>query len=243
MGEIWTLGSKSYRDAIGLLQRAGSTVAIAVLILAASGFISIGVDRLINTMLGRQVAGTLLNIVGIWFAAPYLVSLYRLLLNNQTVPPETLRNTQATRRFFAWSAVLAFITAAPGYFFAAVMPPGLTSITPENAELTYLVWPTFFMLIAVWIFAIRTITLVPAAAVDADAGIAAAVQQTRGRFWFVVGAVTVPLLPVMLLGMLLTLNTGGILSIVFSIGMALAVLILAVTVSANLYRWLLDNPK
>jgi hypothetical protein len=47
----------------------------------------------------------------------------------------------------------------------------------------------------------------------------------------------------MVLGLLLTTSTEGIISIVFSIGMALVVLILAVAVTANLYRWLMDNPK
>jgi membrane protease YdiL (CAAX protease family) len=243
MGTIWTLSAKSYRDAIGLLQRAGGTVAIAVLLLAASSLISLGADRLITTMLGRQVAGTLLSVAGIWFAAPYLVSLYRLLLNDETVRPETLRNTDASRKFFAWSAVLAFVAAAPGYFFAAVMPPGFSAATAENPEYAYLVWTTFFLLVAVWIFTTRTITLLPAAALGEEIGLRDALQHTRRRFWFVVGAVTVPLLPVTLVGLLLTASTGGIVSIVFSIAMALGVLILAVAVTANLYRWLMDNPK
>ena len=243
MGEIWTLSAKSYRDALGLLQRAGSTVAIAALILTAASIASIGADRLIHTALGQQVAGTLCNIAGIWFATPYLVSLYRLLLDGQPALPQAIARTIPAQRFFAWSAVLAFVAAAPGYFFAAVMPPGFTGSTPENPETTYLVWTTFFLLVAVWIFTTRTITLLPAAAMGDETGIALALQQTRGRFWFVVGAVTVPLLPVMVLALLLTASTGGIVSIAVSIGMALALLIIAVAVTANLYRWLMDNPK
>lgn len=243
MGEIWNLSGQSYRDAFGLLQRAGGTVAIAVAILAASGLIGLGADRLITTMLGRQVAGTLLSVAGIWFAAPHLVSLYRLLLDGEAPRPESLRGSDATQKFFAWSAVLAFVTAAPGYLFAAFAPPNLTPETADSPETITLVWVTFMLLVAVWIFTTRTITLLPAAAMDRDIGLRTALSHTRGRFWFIVGAVTVPLLPMMLLGLLLTTGTGGIVSIVFSIGMALAVLILAVAVTANLYRWLMDNPK
>ena len=243
MGEIWNLSGQSYRDALGLLQRAGGTVAIAVALLAASGLIGLGADRLITTMLGRQVAGTLLSVAGIWFAAPYLVSLYRLLLDGEAPRPESLRGSDAVRKFFAWSAVLAFITAAPGYLFSAFAPPNLTPETADGPETITLVWVTFVLLVAVWIFTTRTITLLPAAAMDRDIGLRDAWQHTRGRFWFVVGAVTVPLLPVTLLGLLLTTSTGGIVSIVCSIAMALAVLILAVAVTANLYRWLMDNPK
>jgi hypothetical protein len=243
MGAIWSLSGKSYRDAFGLLQRAGGTVAIAVLILAASGFVSIGADRIITTALGRQVAGTLCSVGGIWLASPYLVSLYRLLLSNEVVPPAALRGTVAAQHFFAWSAVLAFITAVPGYVFATFAPPGMTPETADNPETILLVWGTFLLLVALWIFTTRTITLLPAAALGQPTGVRSALQETRGRFWFVVGAVTVPLLPVTLLGLLLTTATDGIVSIVFSIAMALVVLILALAVTANVYRWLMDNPK
>ena len=243
MGAIWQIATKSYRDAFGLLQRAGGIVTIAVLILAASGFVSLGADRLISTALGRQVAGTLCSVAGIWFATPYLVSLYRLLLDGKPTLPQAIARTPSALQFFGWSGVLAFITAAPGYVFATFAPPGLTPETANNPETILLVWGTFLLLLAVWVFTTRTITLLPAAALGVDTSFRGAWQETRGRFWFVVGAVTVPLLPVTLLGLLFTTMTEGIVSIVFSILMALVVLILAVAVTANLYRWLMDNPK
>ncbi len=243
MGEIWSLSAKSYRDAFGLLQRAGGTVAIVVLILAAASIISLGADRIIGTALGRQIAGTLLSVGGIWFASPYLVSLYRLLLDGRPTLPQAIARTPSAPRFFAWSAVLAFVTAAPGYVFALLAPADLTPETADTPEAMLVVWTTFVLLVAVWIFTTRTITLLPAAAMGADISLGLALQHTRGRFWFVVGAVTVPLLPVTVLGLLLAGSAGGILGIVFSIVMALAVLILAVAVTANLYRWLMDNPK
>ena len=243
MGDIFSLSGQSYRDAWMLLQRATTTVAIAVAILAASSFISLGADRLIATSLGRQVAGTLCSVAGIWFASPYLVSLYRFLLNKETVPPESLRGTDASQRFFGWSAVLAFVTAVPGYIFAIFAPPGLTPETASSPETILLIWGTFLLLVAMWIFTTRTITLLPAAALGAHITLQLALRHTRKRFWFIVGAVTIPLLPVTVLGLILTTSTDGIISIVFSIVMALAVLILAVAVTANLYRWLMDNPK
>lgn len=243
MGNIWQIATSSYRDAFGLLQRAGGTVAIAVLILAASSFVSLGADRLIATSLGRQVAGTLCNVAGFWFASPYLVSLYRLLLDGKPTLPQAIARTPSAQRFFGWSAVLAFITAAPAYVFAIFAPPGLTPETADNPQTILLVWGTFLLLIAVWIFTTRTITLLPAAALGVETDLRLAASETRGRFWFVVGAVTVPLLPVTALGLLLTSSTGGIVSIVLSLAMALAVLILALAVTANLYRWLLDHPK
>jgi hypothetical protein len=171
------------------------------------------------------------------------VSLYRFLLNKETVPPESLRGTDASQRFFGWSAVLAFVTAVPGYIFAIFAPPGLTPETASSPETILLIWGTFLLLVAMWIFTTRTITLLPAAALGAHITLQLALRHTRKRFWFIVGAVTIPLLPVTVLGLILTTSTDGIISIVFSIVMALAVLILAVAVTANLYRWLMDNPK
>jgi hypothetical protein len=243
MGDIFSLSAQSYRDAWSLLQRAGATVAFAVVILAVSSFVSLGADRLIATSLGRQVAGTLCSVAGIWFASPYLVSLYRVLLNGETVRPESLRDTDSSQRFFGWSAVLAFVTAVPGYVFAIFAPPGLTPETASSPETILLVWGTFLLLIAMWIFTTRTITLLPAAALGIEITLPLALLHTRKRFWFIVGAVTIPLLPVTVLGLVLTISTSGVVSVVFSIGMALAVLILAVAVTANLYRWLMDNPK
>jgi hypothetical protein len=243
MGDIFSLSGQSYRDAWLLLQRATTTVAIAVAILAASSFISLGADRLIATSLGRQVAGTLCSVAGIWFASPYLVSLYRFLLNKETVPPESLRGTDAAQRFFGWSAVLAFVAAVPGYIFAIFAPPGLTPETASSPETILIIWGTFLLLIAMWIFTTRTITLLPAAALGVEITLQLALRHTRKRFWFIVGAVTIPLLPVTVLGLILTTSTEGIISIVFSIAMALVVLILAVAVTANLYRWLMDNQK
>jgi hypothetical protein len=159
MGDIFSLSAQSYRDAWSLLQRAGATVAFAVVILAVSSFVSLGADRIIATSLGRQVAGTLCSVAGIWFASPYLVSLYRVLLNGETVRPETLRGADASQRFFGWSAVLAFVTAVPGYVFAIFAPPGLTPETASSPETILLVWGTFLLLIAMWIFTTRTITL------------------------------------------------------------------------------------
>ena len=243
MGDIFSLSGQSYRDAWMLLQRATTTVAIAVAILAASSFISLGADRLIATSLGRQVAGTLCSVAGIWFASPYLVSLYRFLLNKETVPPESLRGTDAAQRFFGWSAVLAFVTAAPGFVFAAFAPPGLTPETADNPETILLIWGTFMLLVAVWVFTTRTITLLPSAALGTDLDLRLALQQTRGRFWFVIGAAFLPILPVLIVGRLLIAGTSGIVFIGLSLVLALILKALALVVSANLFRWLMENPK
>lgn len=243
MGDIFQMAGKSYRDALALVQQRGMVLGIALAILAASGIVSLIVEGMLHTPFGRQLASTLINLAGIWAASPYLVSLYRYLLNGDTTSPQELRNSEMSRRFFGWSGVLAFVTAAPGYIFALFAPPGLTPETASNPETITLVWGTMLLLVAVWIFTTRTITLLPEAAMGDDQGIAQAFARTRGRFWFTVGAVTVPLLPITVLGLLMTSSTSGVFSIVLSIAMVLVLGTLALAVTANLYRWFLDNPK
>lgn len=243
MGDIFLMANKSYRDAILLVRERGAVLGIALAILAASGVLSLMVEGFFATVFARQLVGTLLNLAGIWLASPYLVSLYRYLLSGDTAPPQAMRGSDEANRFFGWSGVLAFVTAAPGYVFALFAPPGLTPETADNPETILLIWGTMLLLIAVWIFTTRTITLLPEAALGADNGIPQALAQTRGRFWFSVGAISVPLLPITIFGMLLTAVTSGFVSIVLSIGMVLVLGTLALAVTANLYRWLLDHPK
>ena len=243
MGQIWRLCVKSYRDALTLLQQTGSTLIVALVILIGSAVLSLVTERLIGTRFGRELASTLLSVGAIWFASPYFVSLYRYLLNGETVAPAVLRGTDAADRFFGWSAVLAFVAAAPGYVFALFSREGLTPETADSPETILLVWITMALLIVVWVFTTRTITLLPAAALGEATGLRRAFAETRGRFWFIVGAVTIPTLPVVLLGFFLTAGTDGVLSTIFSLIMVPILVTLALAVTANLYRWLMDNPK
>jgi hypothetical protein len=243
MGDIFQMAGKSYRDALALVQQRGAVLGIALAILAAAGIASLLIEGLFASALARQLVSTLLNLAGIWLAAPYLVSLYRDLLGATPATPQELRGSDEARRFFGWSGVLAFITGFPGYVFAAFAPPGLTPETADSPEMITLVWGTMLLLLAAWIFTTRTITLLPDAALGTDAGLAQAFARTRRRFWFIVGAVSVPLLPITILGVILTSSTSGIVSVVFTVAMVLVLGTLALAVTANLYRWLLDNPK
>jgi hypothetical protein len=243
MGDIFQMAGKSYRDAIALVREQGAVLGIALAILAASGIASLLIEGMFATALARQLVSTLLNLGGIWLAAPYLVSLYRYLLDADPLSPQELRNSDKSRRFFGWSGVLAFITAFPGYVFAMFAPPGLTPETADSPEMITLVWGTMLLLLAAWIFTTRTITLLPEATLGTDTGLGQAFARTRRRFWFIVGAVSVPLLPITVLSVILTSSTTGIVSIVFTVAMVLVLGTLALAVTANLYRWLLDNPK
>jgi hypothetical protein len=242
--EIGRLTVKSYRDAIALLRNMGSALALTLVIMGCASFASILIEGQITTSLGKQLVSTLATIGGIFLASPYFVVLYRFLLLGETNrQPEALRGSDIAMRFFGWSSVLAFLTAAPGYVMAVLSPPGMTLDNADAPENMLAIWLTFLLLILVWIVTTRTITLLPATTMGTVTDLRRSFADTRGRFWFVVGAASAGVLPVMFGGLLLVALTGGFAGIVVSIATSLAVLVIGLTVTANISAWLMDHPK
>lgn len=243
LAEIFRLTGKSYGEALGLVNRAGPTLFTALVILAAGDIAGTLSMRLFATELGKTTIGTLASIAALWFAAPYIVHLMRLLLEDQIKPGlETFTGRMVSLRFFAWSGIFAFLAAVPEFTFS-LAPPGLTPETADKPETITLIWVTFLLLVALWIFTARTVTLLPAIALGRDATLVHAFNHTRGRFWFVMGAAFLPILPVLIIGRLLIGGTSGVVLLGLSIVLALIMKTLALVVSANLFRWLMENPK
>ena len=242
-GEIMRLMGKSYRDALGLVSNAGPTLFTALVILAVGDVAGILAMRLFASELGKTLIGALASVAALWFAAPSIVQLMRLLLEDQIKPGlETFTGAAVSARFFAWSSIFVFLSAIPEFAFS-LAPPGLTPETADNPETITLIWVTFLMLVALWIFTARTATLLPAISLGRDITLEQAFNQTRGRFWFVIGAAFLPILPVLIVGRLLIAGTSGIVFIGLSLVLALILKALALVVSANLFRWLMENPK
>ena len=241
LNEIVRLATKSYADAWALASRGTPALFIALLILAAGDVAGILVARIFTTELGKTLAGTLCAIGALWFAAPYVVSLFRLLLADRVNPNlETFNVRQANARLFAWSSVFAFAAALPEFTFALV-PPGLTPESIDAPGAIGLMWITFLLLVLLWIVTARTVTLLPATALGRDVGLVQAFNHTRGRFWFVMGAAFLPILPVLVVGRLLIGGTEGVTLLALSLVLSLLMEALALVVSANLYRWLMDH--
>ena len=241
--EIFRLAGKSYADALGLVNRAAPTLFVALIILGVGDIAGILAARLFETGLAKTVVGTLATIASLWFASPYLVHMMRLLLDDRIKPGlETFTGNTVNARFFAWSGLYAFIVATPAYVFSFA-PPGLSPETADNPELITLMWVAFLCVIAVWIFYIRSVTLLPMIALGHDATLVQAFSHTRGKFWFLTGAAFLPVLPVLFAEFLLVSGSEGVVRIGLSVILSLIMEALALVVSANLYRWLMDNRK
>jgi len=132
-----------------------------------------------STTLGKAVADVVATVVGLWLAAPYLVSLYRYLLLDEVVRwPESIRLTAASRLFFGWSGAFVFLAALPD--LALILVDGPNGIPePEGTVIT------IGSIIALIYVGVRAMTLLPAAALGGPATLRQAFSETRGRFWFI----------------------------------------------------------
>jgi|EndMetStandDraft_8_1072994.scaffolds.fasta_scaffold187198_2 hypothetical protein len=244
MGAVGQIAAQSYRDAIALLQRMTAPLAIAIAMTIVINGLGLLLEARIATEIGRIVVSTLASVASIWAIAPYLLALYRfVLLGEVQRRPEMLRNSDAANRLFAWSAIFAFLWILPGAAMVILAPPGLTPEQAASAENAGAVFTAFGVLIALLVFAIRTMTLVPGAALGAPTSLARALAETRGRFWLIFGALMLAILPVAVASSILGGLTGGILQLAVSVLSLAVTMVLGIALTANVYKWLMDNPR
>jgi|GEM_PF-3886279 len=197
--DIGVLFNFAYSDALRLIRIAWWVIGLLLILVVASAILGALVATQLHTALARELVGTLASVLGLWLSAPYFVSLYRLVLTDNLERPESLRRANATRHFFAWSAILTFVISTPTIVYAALDALPKSQIEgadqPINPTQTF---ATFILLVAVWIFATRAITLLPGAAMGRVITLREALAETRGRFWFTVGAVALAVLPVVI---------------------------------------------
>jgi hypothetical protein len=242
--QIGHLTVLSYRDAVEMVTRMWQVLLVAIALLVAASLVGIVAETQIKTDLGSGIAGTLATIGGVWLASPYLVALYRFVLTGEVQrKPEILRGSAVAQNFFGWSAVLAFVTAAPGYALVILTPPGMGADQAASEANMPAVWVTFGLLIAVWIFSTRTVTLLPNAALGVATSVERAFAETRGRFWFIVGTISAVVLPIVFAGTLLGALMGGALELPRAILTILVLLVAGLSSTANIYKWLMDHPK
>ena len=199
---FWRTFLLAYEDAFRVMQIMWPAV---LTVMAASVILQFGgdfVSGFIGTRLGQGVLSVLINTVMVWAIAPYLLALYRCAATGEVTPqPEALRNTAENRRFGAWLILLGFAAGIP-YVFYLVAVPDLPpeQLTPENVNAGAML-ALLAISVVVWIFTIRAATLMPMLALDPDgASLAAALAQTKGRFWFIVGIELITLVPVLVAG-------------------------------------------
>lgn len=246
--DIGTLVRLTYQDTLRLVRALWWVIGLMVLLLLVGTVPGIFLGRIIlHTDLGQDVLSTLGSVAGLWLAAPYLVSVFRFVLTDSTESPESLRGLPAANRLFAWAGVLLFITALPNYAYSLLTDPAIdpaTSLTPGGPVNVPQTLVTFSLLVATWIFGIRTVTLLPAAAMGDPITLREALAQTRRRFWFVVASSIAVALPCGFAAAVLTVllvliageAVGTALSVPISVATILAAVLLGLSLSARLYQ-------
>ena len=133
-----------------------------------------------HTLVGELLGGTLVFVASFWLSAPYGVAFYRFILLNETIKPELLRGSREAETFFAWCALfsLAFAIMTIVATLAGGGPPSLS------------VMLTMTFVSFIWV--LRSITVLPAAALGRPASLKAALMEGRGHFWFSLGAILLP---------------------------------------------------
>ncbi|HEY4169382.1 MAG TPA: hypothetical protein VGM96_21515 [Reyranella sp.] len=248
--DIGTLFNFAYSDALRLIRTAWWVIGLLLILVVAAAILGALVSTALHTALARELVGTLASILGLWLAAPYFVSLYRLVLTNTLERPESFRHSDIARHFFAWSAVLTFIISIPTIAYAALdtLPKATIEGADQPVNLTQ-TFATFVLLIAVWIFATRAITLLPGAAMGRVATLREALAETRGRFWFIVGAVVAAVLPVVITSAIIQALVAaalgddfGFISQVIAVATVMFAAQLSISLSARLFQKLAPEP-
>ncbi len=237
---FWGYFSLAYQDVIRiarLMWPAALTIVAAGTVLQFAGQF---VSGYVGTQLGQGVLGILFNTVMVWATAPYLFVLYRCAATGEVATqPEVLRNTIEVRRFGAWLILLGFVAgilSVPYLMAIPDLPPEQLTADKINAGLILILLP---ISIAVWIFTIRTTTLLPMLALDPDrASLSAAFAQTKGQLWFILGVELVTLAPALVAGVVLgdiAEAVAPMLKIPVGAAIATATQLLQIAVSVRLY--------
>jgi len=241
-GRYFTL---AYEDALRVIPRMWPAVLTVVAAVIVMGFLGRLLGNVVTTRLGNGVLGLLVSAATAWVIAPYLIAIYRAVATDEvTQRPETLRNTPATQRFAAWSALTTFIIGVPDILYTVLGPDVPTDqLTEQNVNAGGMLL-ILALTIAVWIFSVRATTLMPLLALDPDrASLPLAFAQSKGHFWFIVGVLLVTLVPLLLGGVVVTVLIAGMFGplapiLLVPVGAALTglTLVTAIAVSTRLYQ-------
>lgn len=214
---LWAYFPLAYEDAYRVFSTRLPTVLTLVAGIMVVGFLGGLVHRLVDTRLGDAVLDLVIAAITTYLIAPYLFALYRAVARNEEVRPEAIRPTPEAQRFAAWSVVITLAMTAPLALYTLLGPYEAPTSLPSGAgaEEQDVNLPGMLLilglLVAAWIFTIRTTTLPALLALDPDrASLPAALAQTRGQFWFIVGVQLVTMLPIALATFMLSGLVGTI---------------------------------
>lgn len=202
---FWGYFPLAYQDALRVFMAMWPIVLTLVAGVLVVDFIGDLAHGLIGTRLGDGVLDLLITAATTFLIAPYLFALYRHAASGEMLRPETLRPTAEAQRFAGWLVLTSLVVAVPltlySMFgtFAPVEELAPGAVLQEKDVNVAAMFGILVLLVAVWIFAVRTTTLMPMLALNpTEASFAASLAQSRGHFWFIVGVQFITMLPVSL---------------------------------------------
>lgn len=154
-------------------------------------FASILADRIMLWLLspppnGREVIELIIGLASTALLAPFMVAVHRFILcDDLSERYWDARNKSRVAAITPWLLAFAYLPTVP--VFLQRMVPGAASSAALIAAI---------VAFAILILSVRLIILVPAIAVDAPGATwRNALEDTRGQFWYLIGAVLIPLIP------------------------------------------------
>jgi hypothetical protein len=200
---------------------------------------------------GQLTCSLLIQLLFAFLLTPFMLAVHRFLLIGEVTKsykfePKNLR----FKLMFACLAALVLAVVLMDFIVLLVQQPQPdatygTERPSERRQFNLLALPALPALIAILIFTVRVIVLLPAVAADAPgANWQNAFADTKGHFWFILGALTIAALPllfgiIVLLAILTLIKVkviAGLLMLVVLIGGVLMTTILSAAVASRVYR-------
>ncbi len=191
---LGALFAQSYRDAFTLVRGMWTKVLMIFALAFIAAVLGALVSIPVKTPFGNALLDAVVTVGASWLIAPAFVALYRFIrTGNGSLPPW---QSDSVRWFFAWSSIVNLVIAIPTLIdalFEQIRPgTGIADPKPDMPR----TWLILIVLVGIWIFVTRIVTLLPAVALGRRMTLAKAFAESRGHFWFITGALLLPMLPV-----------------------------------------------
>ncbi len=199
---------------------------------------------------GQLTCSFLIQLLFAFLLTPFMLAVHRFLLIGEVTQsykfePRTLR----FKLMFACLAALVLAVVLMDFIVLLMQPPQPevvygTERPSGRRQFNPLVLPALPALIAILIFTVRVIVLLPAVATDAPGATwQNAFADTKGHFWFILGTLTIAVLPllfgiVVLLGILTLVKVkvlAGLLMLAVLICGVVATTVLSAAVASRVY--------
>jgi uncharacterized membrane protein YhaH (DUF805 family) len=180
-----------YADVARIITRQWATLLTIALMFSAIRLGLAAIENVFNNRLGVVLAQLLGETLWLFFASPYLISIYQFVATDEGSSGTKIDSrSERASRFFALAALLNYAISTPTIAYAAMVSAG------EQSQLLRLTVLLAFLLITLAILA-RAATILPAAALDPEiTPLRTSLEVTRTRFWYCVGTLTLVFLPV-----------------------------------------------